>query len=285
MVNAGKIIIAFVLVGGLLAGCGTRPVSDDSEHADVAAQRQTPDSGQRDRVLFVGNSLTYYGNTPAVFSALADANGRSVVSDMIVAGGASLTQRVSDGSVARALEERQYKALVLQERGGTLICLFGPDSCTQSRASIKALSALATDKDVQAVLLGSYQGHPEISRSLVEAEWSAAAEAGIPYIEVSGKLQRLTETLPELSWFADDGAHPGKHLALLNAILVHEAVFGSLPDPRSLVIKAPIYAGNTGLDGSLRKADAPPPRADMPGEVRYSSETLAKVLGALSGEE
>jgi len=80
--------------------------------------QSAPDSPQR--VLFVGNSVTYYGNVPAVFSALAEANGISAVSDMLVA--------------------------------------------------------------------------------------------------------------PDLTWFADDGQHPGKHLALLNAMLVHEAVFGSLPD-------------------------------------------------------
>lgn len=125
---------------------------------------------------------------------------------MIVAPGATLSQRVSDGSVARALKERQYTALVLHERGGDLICTFGPDSCIESRASIHALSAPAREHGVRAVLLGTYQLHPEASRSLFEAESSAAAEAGSGYVEVSEKLQRLGDALPELTWFADDGA-------------------------------------------------------------------------------
>lgn len=207
----------------------------------------------------------------------------SVVSDMIAAPGATLTQRVFDGSIARALEDKEYSALVLQERGGEFICAFGPDSCVQAREAINALAALARERGVKAMLMGSYQRRPEFSRSLVEAESSAAAEAGIPYIEVSERLRRLTETAPELNWFADDGQHPGKHLALLNAVLVHETVLGSRPESGAFAVKAPIYGSNSGLDGALRQADAPPPMNDTPREVRYSSETLVAILRALEG--
>lgn len=246
----------------------------------TACTTQTaPDPPQR--VLFVGNSLTYYGNVPAVFSALAEANGTSVVSDMIVEGGASLAQRVADGSVARALDERQYTALVLQERGGSLAGFFGSDALDQSRQAVKALASIAGEQGVQVLLMGTYQSRPDASKRLVEAESSAASEAGISYSEVSEKLQRLMEAAPELTWFADGGAHPGKHLALLNAILVHEAVLGSLPDPGPLVVSAPIYGSNTGLDATLRQAQAPPPRADTPSEIRYSSEAVSKTLATL----
>lgn len=44
---------------------------------------------------------------------------------------------------------------------------------------------------------------------------------------------------------------------------------------------APIYGSNTGLDATLRQAQAPPPRADTPREVRYASEPVLKILGTL----
>ena len=239
---------------------------------------------QSERVLFVGNSLTYVGNSPAVFSALAEANGKPIASDMIVRGGATLTQRVADGSVARALDETKYTALVLQERGGDLMCSFGPDSCVQSRQAIKALSALAEQSGASVVLLGSYQPHPAASQRLIEAESAAASEVGIPYIEVSEKLRRLRSAAPELTWFAPDGMHPGKELALLNAILVYQALHGSLPSPKPLTVMAPIYGSTSGLTETLRQADAPPPLSETPKEVRYSSATLRKLLGAVGIE-
>ncbi len=237
-----------------------------------------------DRVLFVGNSLTYVGNVPAVFSALAEANGNPIASDMIVKGGATLTQRVSDGSVARALDEHKYTGLVLQERGGDLMCSFGPDSCVQSRDALKALAALAKENGVHVVLLGTYQPHPAASQRLIKEESSAAAEAGIPYIEVSEKLRQLRHSAPELTWFATDGMHPGKDLALLNAVLIHKALRGSLPKPVSLTVKAPIYGSTSGLTETLRHADAPPPLPDTPNEVHYSPETLKKLLATVSTE-
>ena len=237
--------------------------------------------GPSERVLFVGNSLTYVGNAPAVFSALAEANGKPIASDMIVRGGATLAQRVADGSVARALDERKYTALVLQERGGDLMCSFGPDSCVQSRQAIRSLAALAGQSGVSVVLLGSYQSHPAASRRLIEAESAAAAEAGIPYIEVSETLRRLRSAAPELTWFAPDGMHPGKELALLNAILVYQALHGSLPSPEPLTVMAPIYGTTSGLTETLRQADAAPPLSDTPGEVRYSSATLGTLLGVI----
>jgi 3-polyprenyl-4-hydroxybenzoate decarboxylase len=69
----------------------------------ASACATSPPPRQVDRVLFVGNSLTYVGNLPAVFEALSNANGMPVASDMIVQGGATLAQRLDDGSVAQAL--------------------------------------------------------------------------------------------------------------------------------------------------------------------------------------
>ena len=235
-----------------------------------------------DNVLFVGNSLIYVGNVPAVFSELSAGNTRPVNSDMIVQGGATLAQRVADGSVARALEEKNYSALVLQERGGDLMRSFGPDSCIESRKAIQVLADLAKEKGITVVLLGTYQADPSASRSLVEGESSAAAEAKIPYVEVSENLRRLRIAAPKLDWLASDGMHPGKDLALLNAILLHRAVHGSLPEAQPLIVSAPIYGTTAGLKGELRQADAPAPLPETPSETRYPSETLETLLRALS---
>jgi hypothetical protein len=230
-----------------------------------------------DRVLFVGNSLTYVGNVPAVLSALAEADGAPMPSDMIVKGGATLSERVADGSVARALADRRYAWLVIQERGGDLMCSLGPASCAQSRQAIDALARMARAKGVKVVLLGSYQPHAQASRRLVDMESAAAADAGIPYVEVSETLRRLRDHAPDLVWFAPDGMHPGKDLALLDAIRLHQALRGRLPAPVPLTVKAPIYGVSSGLDAVLRSSDAPPPRPEtMPG-TQYDAETIRRI--------
>lgn len=240
---------------------------------------------QLDRVLFVGNSQLYVGNVPAVAAALASANGHAFHSDMIVKGGATLAERVADGSVEQALAGRAYTMLVLQERGGDLMCSFGPDSCIQSRRAIRTLARLARKNGTAVVLLGTYQTLPSASRRLVEAESSAAAAAGIPYIEVSENLQDLRSAEPGLTWFYIDGMHPGKDLVLLDAILLYRHLTGSDPAARDFIADAPIYTSNSGLAASLRAADDPPPQAGTPRAASYTAATIEKLLAVINRGE
>jgi hypothetical protein len=232
-------------------------------------------------ILFVGNSLTYVGNTPAVFDALAAANGSTIASDMIVKGGATLAQRVEDGSVARALATKHYDAVVLQERGGDLICSFGPDSCADSRIAIAAIAAMARKAGTKAYLLGTYQANPRASKVLVTAEAAAAADVDIPYLEVSEKLQKLRSIAPEIPWQAADGMHPGPGLALLNAVVLHQALLGKSPRVAALTVAAPIYGTTSGLTEELRRAEDPPPLAATPRHLDYPASSLEIVLRSL----
>lgn len=252
----------FVMLLSLI-GC----VSHDARDAQVRPER----------ALFVGNSLTYVGNVPAVLSALAAANGAPMPSDMIVKGGATLSERVADGSVVRALAERRYDWLVIQERGGDLMCSFGPESCVQSRQAIGELVRMGDAHGVKVVLLGSYQPHPEASRSIVQKESAAAADAGIPYVEVSETLRRLRGRASDLVWFASDGMHPGRDLALLDAIRLHQVLRGRLPAPVPLTVKAPIYGVSSGLVAVLRSSDAPPPRSGTMAGTQYDAETIRRI--------
>lgn len=247
--------------------------------------RTTERGDTPERVLFVGNSLTYYGNLPAVYSALNTANGRPTTSDMIVEAGATLDQRLADGSVVRALEARRYSALVLQERGGDLIGAFGPQSVIASRKAIKDLAVLAQGHDVEVVLLGSYQGNPEASRRLVDGESAAAKASEVRYIEVSERLRQFGSSHSELTWFAEDGMHPGKHLALLNAVLIYQVLHGALPEAIPLQLTAPIYGEKSGLVAELRQADTSAPHDATPTGTDYPASTLALILEALNTED
>lgn len=246
--------------------------------APSCASRQSP---QVDRVLFVGNSLTYVGNVPAVFEALSNKNGKPVASDMIVEGGATLEQRLGDGSVARALAANRYAAVVLQERGGDLFGGFGPDARLRSRQAIRALAQLARDHGAETLLLGSYQTDPAASERLVAEEALAAAEAVIPYLPVSEVLQRARVTEPALAWFASDGMHPGQDLALLDAVLVYKALHGTYPAPALLAVRAPIYGSSSGLSAQLRRADDPPPLPGTPLGLEYAAERIQRVIRAM----
>lgn len=193
------------------------------------------------RVLFVGNSLVYVGNLPAVFDALALRNGVSVHSDMLVEGGAALSNRLADGSVERALSSTRYDYVVLQERGGDFLCGFGVDACMRAAAALPRLAELARDHDSKPLLLGTYQVLPGASRAIVEAESDAAAKIGIAYVSISNRLQAAMRTSPSGKWLHADRTHPGHALVLLEAIALYRTLFDSSPKNGALRVVAPMH--------------------------------------------
>lgn len=229
------------------------------------------------RVLFVGNSLTYVGNLPATFAAMANANGHAVHAAMIIEGGATLDQRVVDGSVQRALADYKPAVLVLQERGGDLLCIPTEDACIRSERAIQALAQAGRAAGAKVVLLGSYQAHPRASAELVGKEGAAAERAGIAYIEISGSLRRLSGEAPALAWYHADGMHPGPALTLLDAIQLYRTLFGAIP-AQGFDVAAPVYTTSSGLHAELREADAAAPRPDTPQGIHYDG-TMVEYLG------
>ncbi|WP_152984451.1 hypothetical protein [Stenotrophomonas terrae] len=237
-------------------------------------------SRQPARALFVGNSLIYVGNLPATYAALSSANGHPVHSQMIVKGGAHLHQRVADGSVQRALSEHRPELLILQEQGGALLCLPDASSCTKSQAAIAALAKTGSDAGARVLLLGSYQSQAAASARLIAKEAAAAEQAGIPYVAISEALRTASAAAPDLPWYDADGMHPGPALTLLDAIQLFRVIHGRLPE-HGFSVAAPIYLPKSGLDATLRDANAAAPLADTPTHINYPDAMVQRINAIL----
>lgn len=227
------------------------------------------------RVLFVGNSLTYVANLPAVFDALSLNNRHPFVSDMLAQGGATLTERVQDKSVEQALASQAYSYVILQERGGDFLCAFGPQSCEDANASLKHLVNLARQYHVTPIFLGSYQVHPGASISIVEAEQEAATNAAVAYIPVSAKLQIALQVAPKLAWLNQDKAHPGHDLALLQAAMLYIEITRQTIDATDLTVYAPMYKPNTRIAPIIINSTGDGTSSDV---YVYSAQVLSTIV-------
>lgn len=211
------------------------------------------------RVLFVGNSLTYVGNLPAVVEALAADNGQSLQADMIVKGGATLTQWLNSGAVPEALHASHYDYVVLQERGNDFACGFGPQVCKDSRHALHALAIMVRSVGAKPVLMGTYQTDHGASEALVTAESKAARAEAMPYIDVSTRLNEGRTRVPYDDWFAKAG-HPGHALVLLEAVLLYQQFYGTPPEAKALEVRAPMF-----VPGSKFAPPAPVSEPLLPG--------------------
>lgn len=67
-------------------------------------------------VLFVGDSLTYVNNLPALYSAIARSKGLCVTAAMVASGGESLKDHWASGDVVKALRLHRWSFVVLQDQ-------------------------------------------------------------------------------------------------------------------------------------------------------------------------
>lgn len=229
------------------------------------------------QILFVGNSLTYVGNLPAVLQALAAWNGHELQPDMLVKGGATLTQWLDSRAVPRALEAKHYDYVVLQERGNDFACGFGPQVCKDSRYALHALAGIARNAGAKPILMGTYQVSHDASEALVAAESKAAHAEGMPYLAVSARLNLGRARIPYDDWFAKAG-HPGHALVLLEAVLLYQQLYGTPPEAKPLEVRAPMF-----VPGSKFAAPAPVsvpllPEVSLAGGCNYSRDDVANAI-------
>ena len=245
----------------------------------IAYEAHKPRIGTR--VLFVGNSITFVDNLPAVFAALSATNGYPVTTEMLVASGAGLADRVADASVAHLLDRQRFDFVVLQERGGALACAQLPppalDYCESSKRAHVALGRLINAHGAQAVVLGTYQLAPDISRTLQANENAVAAAIGARSVPISDRLLRGMRQLPELDWLAADHMHPGHDLTLLDAIALYQAIFAAPPGTNAFTARAPIYDISAIVyDGSVAMSQQRIPAAIN--AYTYDSARIGEVL-------
>ena len=235
------------------------------------------------QVLFVGNSLTYVGNLPAVLESLAANNGKSLHADMIARGGATLTQWLDSGAVQRAIKVKHYDEVVLQERGGDFGCGFGPQVCKDSRAALHALGGIVRDASAEPILLGTYQPGTQGSADIEHAESTAAGSDNVPYIAVSKRWLQGRKQFPHANWNWTDGMHPGHDLVLLEAVLLYQQLYGAPPEAKALEVCAPMF-----VPGSKFASPAPVslpllPEVSLAGGYDYSRDEMVNVISLANG--
>jgi len=91
-----------------------------------AAPKRAPARAQR--VLFLGNSLTYANQLPLIVEALAQAAGDRLETSSVTFGGFNLEDQWHQGSALRELDKGGWTVVVLQQ---------GPSSLPENRADLR----------------------------------------------------------------------------------------------------------------------------------------------------
>lgn len=194
-----------------------------------------PPTGPGKHVLFVGNSLTYYNELPAILEALADSAGEVLLETRMVAfPDYSLEDHWNDGRATRTVRKGGWHHVVLQqgpssvEANRQLLIQYATafNQVTQQQGGSTALYMVWPTQDRQ-------QDFPRSSES-----YRLAAQAVNGLLFPVGDAWRDTWTRDaSITLYAADGLHPTLAGSYLAALVMYGALYDKTP---------------VGLPGSLR---------------------------------
>jgi hypothetical protein len=186
------------------------------------------------RVLFIGNSYTYFNNLPAIFARLAEAAGAGPVEvGMVAPGGMRLSDHWTRGDALPTLRGSRWDVVVLQDQStlGVGYYLNG-----QARVATDELFAPFADRWVAEVkhrgarpilyLTWARKATPEDQAALNRAYGRAARRTRAEVAPVGIAWASARELTANDELYVADGSHPAPAGSYLAACTLVAAVFG-----------------------------------------------------------
>ncbi len=194
------------------------------------------------KILFIGNSYTYFNEMPTeIFAPLARADGETVLALSVTKGGARLMQYADpDTELGQKLQDtirgQSFDWVVLQEQ--SLTPLVNPRSFRNAVGILKAMLAPHTKNFLLYATWGRRPGETflketgltteEMTQLLAESYDLAGEEHGIPVAHVGKAFLSCRRANPEAELYHDDGTHP----SLLGSRIAAETIWTAMRDAR-----------------------------------------------------
>lgn len=167
------------------------------------------------RVLFIGNSYTYYNELPSMLSTLASSESSlpQVFAEAVVVGGATLERHWEEGTATEAIRGGDWDFVVLQEQ--SLRPVNDPERMFEFARKF-ATEIRSAGADPVLFLTWARDGRPEMQVLLDRSYLTLGRELGAQVVPAGPAWEIALELSPEIPLHMDDGSHPtptGTYLA------------------------------------------------------------------------
>lgn len=175
------------------------------------------------RILFIGNSYTFFHDMPVLIEQVATSAGMGprVFTEMVVQGGATLEQHWRRGEALRRIQERRWDYVALQEQSTRPIT--DPELFFEY--------ARRFGKEIEAVgarpllfLTWARENRPTSQSALDDAYTSVARELGGLVAPAGPAWQAARRQNPSLELYDSDGSHPSSAGSYLTACVFFAAL-------------------------------------------------------------
>lgn len=183
---------------------------------------QTPPGEADLTVLFIGNSLTYTNDLPALVATVAEAGGHSIAVASVTAPGVSLEDHWNAG-VGRHISDVGADVVVMQQ---------GPSSLPENQIHLRTWSEqLAVPIREAGGRPALYMVWPSVDRlhafDAVFDSYRSAAAAVDGLFMPAGQVWRVVwEEEAETALYGPDGFHPSRLGSIVAALTIYSVLYG-----------------------------------------------------------
>ena len=179
------------------------------------------------RVLFIGNSLTYVNDLPAIVGALAEASGQGpFIHKSVAYPDLSLEDHWNRGDAQRAIAGEKWDVVVLQQ---------GPSGLEESRKLLLEYTRLfAKEIRSSGAKPALYMVWPSQARfkdfdRVVESYKLAADDVKAILFPVGQAWRHAWKSDPDIALYSEDKFHPSIAGSYLAALVIYEKLFAASP--------------------------------------------------------
>ncbi len=224
------------------------------------------------RVLFVGNSYTYYYNLIQMVSLISDSTDTKLICTKSTVGGTNLREHWNSekGLTSKELiSKNKYDIVVLQDH--SLRGIEQPDSLVYYG---NLFCGLIKSRGATPLFYNTWarKKAPESQALINKAYTEAAGKCGTKIAKVGDCWQEAMRRNPSLELFSSDGSHPSHLGTFLAALTFVKTITGKLPDQLPTVFN---YIDKDGETFRIMQV--------TPDEIRLFKEIVEKLSDAQSG--
>ena len=212
----------------------------------------TPIYGGELRILFIGNSLTYSNDLPAMVRRIGELEQRKITTGVVAAPNRSLEDHLMDGDALRAIRGSPWDVVVLQQ---------GPSSLDESRQllirdAIRMRKLAARHSAIALLTVWPDRGRLAYIDRVIES-YRLAAEAVNGKAIPAGTAWKAAMVIdPAIGLYSSDGFHPSPLGTYLAALAVYQTIVAPLPEAATTVEGARHIAGEEIVATQLRLSRA-----------------------------
>ena len=197
-----------------------------------------------DKILFIGNSYTFFNDMPKLFEALANENEHKCEVISVTKGGRRLIENIEKDddfaySVKYCAKNDNYDVLFLQDQ--SLIAIDDPENFERGIAAHTEL--FSAKRKILYATWGRKEGSDKLAeRSLTSYEMTdklaaaynaLASKLSVEVSNVGLAFKYVTKNYPNINLYNPDLSHPSYEGSCLAALMHYKTVYGEIPEKLS----------------------------------------------------